>query len=742
MSAPERLHALDAVRAFALLLGIVLHATMTFFMPLHVTDSSQSEALGVTFFVIHIFRMSLFFLIAGFFAHMLVQRRGFKAFVGNRAKRIVVPMIAGWVVFAPLTIGAMIWGAVKMNGPGALDAPQQSTGFPLIHLWFLYYLCLLYVIVLGLRAAVDAAAGARAKTLRRAVDGAVRALTLAPLAPLVLAAPLALVLVLDESWIPWGGIPTPDQGFMPRVPALVGFGSAFVFGWLLHRQLDLLHEFRRRWPWLLTFAVALSAACLWIVGSPGQGDPLMAGVPAWVRAVYAACYTTSSWCWAFGIVGAALRLFSRPSPVARYVADSSYWLYLAHLPLVFFLQAVVADWPLHWSVKFPLIVTAALTVLLASYHYVVRPTFIGEVLNGRRYPRRRRRDVPVSMDSPRPMHPEPPRWPRPTLSEPAHREPSPSPRLVHSPGPPQPMSPPGEGGRHPEHVAELANVTMRFGTTTALDAVSLAVRPGELLALLGPNGAGKTTAISLWLGMLEPDEGSVTLMGRSPLEVANRRNVGVMMQDVQLAPALRARELIELTASYYPHPYSLEETLALTRTTALASKRYGSLSGGQKRQIQFATAVCARPQLLFLDEPTVGLDVEAREMLWRTIRDLLSNGTSIVLTTHYLEEAEALADRVAVLARGRLVATGTVDEMRSLVARRRITCTSALDVEVIRSWPGVIDAVRDAQTVEITAFEAENVVRRLLEADASVGRLEVRQASLAEAFNEITKEAA
>ena len=158
--------------------------------------------------------------------------------------------------------------------------------------------------------------------------------------------------------------------------------------------------------------------------------------------------------------------------------------------------------------------------------------------------------------------------------------------------------------------------------------------------------------------------------------------------------------------------------------------------------MQFATAVCGRPRLLFLDEPTVGLDVQAREAMWRTIRHLRDEGCSIVLTTHYLEEAEALADRVAVLAKGRLIAEGSVDEMRALVTRKRISCASALAVDEIRRWPGVVDAVREARVVHVTASDAETVVRRLLAADPSLSQLEVQQASLAEAFTELTKEAA
>jgi ABC-type multidrug transport system ATPase subunit len=293
-----------------------------------------------------------------------------------------------------------------------------------------------------------------------------------------------------------------------------------------------------------------------------------------------------------------------------------------------------------------------------------------------------------------------------------------------------------------EVLAELRGARKCYGKTVALDGVDLTVRRGEILAVLGPNGAGKSTAISLWLGLTQPDSGSVRLMGQSPLEVDSRRGVGVMVQEANLAPLLRVRELIDLTTSYYPQPLSVDETLALTHTQPLALRRYGKLSAGQKRQAQFALAVCGRPRLLFLDEPTVGLDVQARETMWRAIRDLRSGGCSIVLTTHYLEEAEALADRVVVLAQGRVIASGSVDEVRSLVSRKHVSCSCTVTPDEVRRWPGIVSAEGDAGRMHITAIDAEAVVRRLLAADVNLRNLEVRQAGLAEAFVELTKEAA
>jgi ABC-2 type transport system ATP-binding protein len=289
-------------------------------------------------------------------------------------------------------------------------------------------------------------------------------------------------------------------------------------------------------------------------------------------------------------------------------------------------------------------------------------------------------------------------------------------------------------------LAELSGAKKKFGNTVALDGLDLQVRTGELFAVLGPNGAGKTTAISLLLGLQHPDAGTVLLFGKSPHLVETRRQIGVMMQEVSLAPELRVREQIDLVASYYPAPLTPDAAMEITNTTPLADRPYGKLSGGQKRQVQFAMAIVGRPKLLFLDEPTVGLDVQARELMWVTLRKLVNNGASIVLTTHYLEEAEALADRVAVLAKGRVIASGTVNEMRALVVRKRINCSTTLSVEEVAAWPGVETATADNQRLLITVSNAESVLRWLLAADQNLREVEVRSAGLAEAFVELTQE--
>jgi len=289
-------------------------------------------------------------------------------------------------------------------------------------------------------------------------------------------------------------------------------------------------------------------------------------------------------------------------------------------------------------------------------------------------------------------------------------------------------------------LANLKGVRKRYGKIQALDGFDLAVQRGELLAVLGPNGAGKSTAISILLGLQGPDEGSADLFGHAPQELEGRRRIGVMMQEVMLPSVMQPRELLEQVASYYPYPYDIDEVIKRLALESIARRPYGKLSGGQKRQVQFALAICGRPELLFLDEPTVGLDVQARESLWKVVRELLHEGCSIVLTTHYLEEAEALADRVAVMARGRLITSGSVNEIRAHVSRKQVSCVTGLSPEAVRGWPEVAQVDMERDRLQITTREAEALLVRLLQADPKLSDIEVKRAGLAEAFTELTNE--
>ncbi len=283
-------------------------------------------------------------------------------------------------------------------------------------------------------------------------------------------------------------------------------------------------------------------------------------------------------------------------------------------------------------------------------------------------------------------------------------------------------------------VAALRGVSKRYGKLQALDGVDLEVRPGELLALLGPNGAGKSTAIGLLLGLLRPDAGRAEVFGGDPQDVAVRRHIGVMLQSAELPPTLRVGELLRLTRSYYPAPRGLAESAALAGVTDLLERPWRKLSGGQQRRVQFALALCGNPRLLFLDEPTVGMDVEARQGLWKAMRTLVGDGCSVVLTTHYLEEAEALAQRVVVLGGGRVLSDGSVAQLRARVATTCIDCRSDLDAAAVAGWPGVEAATRDGDHLQVTATATEDVVRRLMLADPALSALEVRRAGLAEAL--------
>jgi ABC-2 type transport system ATP-binding protein len=289
-------------------------------------------------------------------------------------------------------------------------------------------------------------------------------------------------------------------------------------------------------------------------------------------------------------------------------------------------------------------------------------------------------------------------------------------------------------------LARLENVSKRYGNVTALNGLNLSVNAGEILALLGPNGAGKTTAVSLLLNLIEADSGKVSLFDQDPQALPARQRIGVMLQSAELPETLRVSELIQLTQSYYPYPRDLKELAEMAAITDLLQRPYGKLSGGQQRRVQFAMAICAKVDILFLDEPTVGLDIEAREAMWVSLRKLVAEGCSIVLTTHYLEEAEALANRVIVIAQGSVIAEGSVESIRSRVAMRRIRCVSRLNITDIKQWPQIDSVGHDGEYLTIQTMDVESVTLRLLTEDKNLQQLEIKRAGLAEAFVELTRE--
>ncbi len=289
-------------------------------------------------------------------------------------------------------------------------------------------------------------------------------------------------------------------------------------------------------------------------------------------------------------------------------------------------------------------------------------------------------------------------------------------------------------------VASLDSVHKNYGDVRALHSVNFGVRAGEIVALLGPNGAGKTTAVKLLLGLMQPNSGKVRVFGGDPTNPENRMRTGAMLQVGRVPETLRVREHIDLFSTYYESPLPLAEVLSAAGLEKLADRKFGELSGGQKQRVLFALAICGDPDLLFLDEPTVGLDVEARRLLWDEIRKMVDRGKTVLLTTHYLQEADALADRVAVINKGEIIAEGTPAEIKAKTSGKRIRCITSVSIAMLRQLPGVKEVREDREAVEIHTGEAEPIVRELLSRDAELSGLEVTSAGLEEAFLALTQE--
>lgn len=286
---------------------------------------------------------------------------------------------------------------------------------------------------------------------------------------------------------------------------------------------------------------------------------------------------------------------------------------------------------------------------------------------------------------------------------------------------------------------ELTEATKTFGPVTALDRVDLRVRPGETVAVLGPNGAGKTTAISLMLGLRAPTSGSARLFGRDPREPSSRERVGVMLQESGVPSTLKVREALELFRRLYRRPTSVAAALEAAGLEEKAGARIGDLSGGQRQRLYFALAIVGDPELLILDEPTVGLDVESRHGFWKQIRQMVADRKTVVLTTHYLEEADALADRIVVIDHGRIIAEGSPAAIKSRVGGKTIRFRAdGVGEDDLRRLPGVRRVNRTADGFELYSLEAEATLARLFQEGIVISDLEVVGARLEEAFLAIT----
>lgn len=287
-------------------------------------------------------------------------------------------------------------------------------------------------------------------------------------------------------------------------------------------------------------------------------------------------------------------------------------------------------------------------------------------------------------------------------------------------------------------LAELTRLTHRYGNTLALDGVSLTLRPGEVVALLGPNGAGKTTLVRILLGLIRPQQGGARLWGLPPAAHQARLRVGVMLQVGRVPETLTVREHVHLFSSYYDTPVLVEETLASAGVTEFADRRFGQLSGGQRQRALFALAICGRPDLLVLDEPTVGLDVEARRAFWAGVRAMIARGCAVLLTTHYIEEADAVSDRVVILHRGAVIQDGSPRVLKQRIGGRKITCTTQIEPAALHAIYGVRSVTRTDDGVMVLTDDAERVVRELLARDPGLRDLEVAAATLEEAFLTLT----
>lgn len=293
-------------------------------------------------------------------------------------------------------------------------------------------------------------------------------------------------------------------------------------------------------------------------------------------------------------------------------------------------------------------------------------------------------------------------------------------------------------------LAYTENVSKYFGKLKALDEVSLQIGESEMVGMLGPNGAGKSTLISLLAGLRRPSSGVVRLFGQDPLVPTTRRHLGVTPQLTGFPETLTVAETFDLVAAHFSDPLPLPQLLTRFGLNGLEKRRCAKMSGGQQRRLAVALAVVGRPKLLILDEPTTGLDVESRQALWASAKELRAEGTTILVTSHYLEEIEALAERVVVIDEGRVLADATVSVVRSLVSRNRMQFT----IPTGTSLPALPDAtVSQEQTggvdkVTLTCADSDEVVRLLVQQQVPFNNLEIAASSLEEAFLALTNKTA
>ncbi len=286
---------------------------------------------------------------------------------------------------------------------------------------------------------------------------------------------------------------------------------------------------------------------------------------------------------------------------------------------------------------------------------------------------------------------------------------------------------------------QATGLTKSYGSIEAVRGIDLTIDAGETVALLGPNGAGKSTTIDMILGLAEPDGGTVSVLGGSPNAAVDTGWVGAMLQTGALIRDLSVGELIAMVASLYPEPLEVRETLELTGLADIAGQRTQKLSGGQTQRVRFAVALVSNPKLLVLDEPTVAMDVEGRHSFWTTMREQAARGRTILFATHYLEEADAYADRAILMAHGVVVADGPTTEIKAMVGSRTIRATlPGADLDALARLPGVSGAERRGEAVVLSCADSDEAIRALLAAYPEARDIEIAAAGLEEAFLQLT----
>ncbi|WP_053361029.1 ABC transporter ATP-binding protein [Bacillus sp. FJAT-27251] len=292
-----------------------------------------------------------------------------------------------------------------------------------------------------------------------------------------------------------------------------------------------------------------------------------------------------------------------------------------------------------------------------------------------------------------------------------------------------------------EHILQMNKVTKEFKNKTAVDNVSFTIGKGEVVAILGPNGAGKTTSIMMMLGLLEPTSGSVRLFDKHPKEKRVREKIGAMLQEVSVIDALKTREVIQLFRSYYPSPMPYQELITLTALSDdELEKRANKLSGGQKRRLGFALAMAGDPELLFFDEPTVGLDVTSRKLFWESVKHLQEKGKTILFTTHYLQEAEDAAGRVILFAGGKIIGDGTPREITAKLTRQSVSfaANSLISLTELNSLPHVSGVYEKDGRISLVTEDSDAVLAALFKMGLPVSDIQIQRGKLEDAFEQLT----